>query len=212
MQDIKMQHLATNALIETFSGVSKRNEGDGSEDTHNHKWEAEIEAILLGITNKIRELDVYLSEIQDMHKHVEKMEMQQKQMMKIAGPRSKKKSERFTEETVVPEEVVNGVESKPAGTVFGELCKGEAKIAIKPPVDFRTIRKLQEYLSGVRGLQLVSVSGSESDGTEIIVSSEDPLPLMDVFKKMPLIDQVDKGRNKIQLMLKSDNNRAGSLN
>jgi hypothetical protein len=71
-----------------------------------------------------------------------------------------------------------------------------------PPVDSGQVRKLEEHLSQVPDLQLVLISGSVAEGTEIIVSTESPIPLLDILRDMPPVAQVTKKGKATQITLK----------
>ena len=77
------------------------------------------------------------------------------------------------------------------------------RLTIVPPIDLGQVRKLEEYLCQVQDLRLVLVGGSVDEGTEIVVSAEKPIPLMDVPREMPPVEQVVKKGKKIEIMLKA---------
>ncbi|MFC2006335.1 hypothetical protein ACFLVG_05245, partial [Chloroflexota bacterium] len=99
-------------------------------------------------------------------------------------------------------EVKAELETKETGGA--EFYEGEVKLSIVSPVDFRQIRKLQEYLSQVQGLRLVSVSGSVDRGSWIVVSAPKPLPLIDILREIPPVGQVVKEGADIQVTLKAE--------
>ncbi len=70
------------------------------------------------------------------------------------------------------------------------------------PIDFGMMRKLQECLHQVENLRLVLVSGSVEEGTIIIVSVEKPIPLIDILRAMPPVEQVVKKNKTIVVTLK----------
>jgi hypothetical protein len=85
-----------------------------------------------------------------------------------------------------------------------ELYKGVVRLTIVPPVDSVQVRKLEEHLSQVPDLQLVLISGSIAEGTEIIVSTESPIPLLDILRDMPPVAQVAKKGKTTQITLKAE--------
>ncbi len=87
-----------------------------------------------------------------------------------------------------------------AGT---ELYEGIVKLTIMPPIDFGMMRKLQECLHQVENLRLVLVSGSVQEGSIIVISVEKPIPLIDVLRAMPPVEQVIKKDMKIMVTLKA---------
>ncbi len=88
-------------------------------------------------------------------------------------------------------------------TVGAELYEGIVKLTIVSPVDLGQMRKLKEYLCQVQDLHLVLVSGSVDEGTAIAVSAAKPIPLLDILREMPPVEQVAKEGNNIQVMLKA---------
>jgi colicin import membrane protein len=87
--------------------------------------------------------------------------------------------------------------------VGAELYEGMVKLTIASPVDYEQIRKLEEYLRQVQNLHLVSVGGSTEEGTKIVVSAEEPIPLASVLREMPSIEQVVRKGKEIQVTLKA---------
>jgi hypothetical protein len=73
-----------------------------------------------------------------------------------------------------------------------------------PPIDIGQVRKLEEYLYQVQDLRLVLVGGSVDEGTEIVVSAENPIPLIDALRELPPVDQIVKKGKTIQLTLKAE--------
>ena len=85
-----------------------------------------------------------------------------------------------------------------------ELYKGTVRLSIVPPVDSGQFRKLEEHLSQVPELQLVLIGGSVAEGTEIVVSAESPIPLLDILRDMPPVAQVTKKGKTAQITLKAE--------
>ena len=78
------------------------------------------------------------------------------------------------------------------------------KLTIVSPVDSGQMRKLQEHLRQVQDLRLVLVSGSVDEDIAVVVSTEKPIPLIDVLREMPPVERVVKEGKKIQVMLKAE--------
>jgi len=78
------------------------------------------------------------------------------------------------------------------------------KLAIVSPVDSDQMRKLQEHLRQVQDLRLVLVSGSVDEDIKVVVSTEKPIPLIDILREMPPVERVVKEGKKIQVMLKAE--------
>ena len=77
------------------------------------------------------------------------------------------------------------------------------KLAIASPVDYEQMRKLEEYLRQVENLRLVLIGGSIEEGIKIVVSAEKPIPLLNVLREMPPVEQVIKIGKEIQVTLRS---------
>ena len=94
--------------------------------------------------------------------------------------------------------------AKTARDTSAELFKGEVKLTVVPPVDLSQVRKLEEHLSQVNDLSLVLIGGSAVEGTEIIVSAENPLPLLDILEESPPVAEVTKKGKNIHITLKTE--------
>jgi hypothetical protein len=91
-------------------------------------------------------------------------------------------------------------ENKGAGT---ELDKGTVTLTIVSPFDSGQLRKLEEHLYQVQGLSLVLIGGSVDGGTEVVVSAENYLPLLDILREMPPVAQVVRKGKTTQITLKA---------
>ena len=80
------------------------------------------------------------------------------------------------------------------------------KLAIALPVDYEQLKELSEYLSQIQNLHLVLVGGSVEEGNKIVVSTEKPIPLVNVLREIPLVEQVVKRGKEIQVTLKAKRN------
>jgi len=87
--------------------------------------------------------------------------------------------------------------------VGAEFYEGMVKLAIASPVDYEQMKELSEYLRQVQDLRLVLVGGSVEEGTKIVVSVEKPIPLVNVLREMPPVEQVIKKGKEIQVTLKA---------
>jgi hypothetical protein len=84
-----------------------------------------------------------------------------------------------------------------------EMYNGLVRLTIMPPVDSGQLSNLEEHLCQVQDLRLVLIGGSVTDGTEIVVSTENPIPLLDILREMPPVAQVAKKGKTTQITLKS---------
>jgi len=115
---------------------------------------------------------------------------------------AKEQAKREAEEAGKAREAEEKAKREGKEIVGAELYEGEVTLTIVSPVDFRQIRKLQEYLYQVQDLRLVLISGSVDKGTSIVVSVVKPIPLINILREMPPIEQVAPEGKNIQIMLK----------
>jgi len=106
-------------------------------------------------------------------------------------------------ETKAKRQVEERAKKEAEEEVGAELYEGMVKLTIASPVDYEQIRKLEEYLRQVQNLHLISVGGSSEEGTKIVVSAEEPIPLANVLREMPAIEQVVRKGKEIQVTLKA---------
>jgi hypothetical protein len=118
---------------------------------------------------------------------------------KEAKEKAKKETKKAKAQAKQEAEPVAKKEDKRSGA---ELYKGILRLTIMPPVDSGQVRKLEEHLSQVPDLQLVLISGSVAENTEIVVSTENPIPLLDILRDMPPVAQVTKKGKATQITLK----------
>ena len=123
---------------------------------------------------------------------------------KEAERAAKDRASREAEEAKRAKEAKKRVKGEDEEAVSAELYQGIVKLTIVPPIDLGQVRKLEEYLSQVQDLRLVLIGGSVDEGTEIVVSAENPIPLMDVLREIPPVEQVVKKGKKIQITLKAE--------
>ena len=133
-----------------------------------------------------------------------KREAEEARKAKKAAALAKKEAEREAKERAKreAEEVKGKAKGEAEEPVSAELYKGIVKLTIMPPIDIGQVRKLEEYLYQVQDLRLVLVGGSIDEGTEILVSAENPIPLIDALRELPPVDQIVKKGKTIQLTLK----------
>jgi DNA-binding response OmpR family regulator len=84
----------------------------------------------------------------------------------------------------------------------GELFQGEVKLEIVGSIDYKRVVALKQYLLEVTQLVVLSVGGTGT-GTEIIVFADGPLDLMQILRAMPMVKQVGKKGENIEITLKS---------
>ena len=97
-----------------------------------------------------------------------------------------------------------GVEVQ-SGEAAGEgLYQGEVKLILILPIALSQMRKLEEALHRVEGLRLEAIGGSVEGGSEIIVSVENPIPLVDILKGIPSVAEAVKQGKDIRVVLKTE--------
>ena len=72
-----------------------------------------------------------------------------------------------------------------------------------PPIGLGQLENLEKDLRQVENLRLVLVGGSVEKGSRIVVSAEEPLPLLHILGEMPAVEQVIKKGSEIQVTLKA---------
>ena len=115
---------------------------------------------------------------------------------------AKERAKREAEEAKKAEEAEKKAKRETEEKVSAELYEGTVKLTIVSPVDYKQMRKLEEYLRQVQNLRLVLVGGSVEEGTKIVVSAEKPIPLVSVLREIPSVEQVVKKEKEIQITLK----------
>ncbi|HEY56306.1 MAG TPA: hypothetical protein G4N90_02590 [Dehalococcoidia bacterium] len=85
-----------------------------------------------------------------------------------------------------------------------ELHKGLVTLSIMPPVDSGQVKRLEESLHESPDLRLVVIGGSTANGTEMVISAENAIPLVDILMKVPLVAQVTKKGKTLQVTLKAE--------
>jgi hypothetical protein len=74
---------------------------------------------------------------------------------------------------------------------------------ITPPVDFAQLDVLKQALFGVEDLRVVMVGGAVGEGSRVLVSAEEPLPLINVLRGIPVVEEVAGKGGEIQVRLKA---------
>ena len=114
------------------------------------------------------------------------------------------KRQRMKAERRAKEQAKQDAEEARKAKKAAELYEGMVKLAMVSPVDVRQMTNLQEYLCQVQDLRLVWYGSSVEEGAVIVVSAEKPIPLIDVLREMPPVEQVVKNGKKILVMLKAE--------
>ena len=62
-------------------------------------------------------------------------------------------------------------------------------LVIMPPVDFAQLVKMRTSLQQFAGLRVLSVEGSLDVGTQISIQMEKPIPLVDMLRSLPVVEE-----------------------
>ncbi|HJX11907.1 MAG TPA: HD domain-containing phosphohydrolase [Dehalococcoidales bacterium] len=93
----------------------------------------------------------------------------------------------------------NGRNFHVAGT---ELYEGSVELGITRIESFRQINQFRKSLLAVENLSMASDSWSEEEGFVIIVSAREPMPLGQVLREMPDVEEVTTNGEKIMVAFK----------
>ncbi len=72
-----------------------------------------------------------------------------------------------------------------------------------PPIGLGQLGDLEKDLRQVENLRLVLVGGSVGEGNRIVVSAEEPIPLLHILREMPAVEQAVSKGSEIQVTLKA---------
>ena len=100
------------------------------------------------------------------------------------------------------EKVVGQVEEE-AEQASTELYSGVIRLALGRQVEYENVRRFQSFLSQVQNVRLISVGGSVREGTKMQLSVGKPISLLSVLRDTPLVEQVVKQGEEIQITLKA---------
>ena len=91
---------------------------------------------------------------------------------------------------------------KGAKTLSNELLEGRVNILLQRP-NAEQVYSLEKALRVVQNLRVVLITGSTDGARKIVVQAEQPLPLVDILSRIPVVDEVTQfGWREIQLSLK----------
>jgi len=124
-----------------------------------------------------------------------------KERAKREAEETKAKVKKEAEETKEKEK--RAAEEVEAKTATDKVYSGVVKLMIASPVDYELVRKFEEFLTQVKELRLVLVSGSADEGIKIVVSTEKPVPLLSMLAKMPPVESAVEKESGIEITLKT---------
>lgn len=84
-----------------------------------------------------------------------------------------------------------------------ETCEGGVQLAVVAPDGLAQVKLFKEYLEKVDGLNIISDSWSEAEGTIIYVSLQKPVALTSILNTMPVVEKVAKKHRNLVVMLKT---------
>jgi chemotaxis protein histidine kinase CheA len=129
---------------------------------------------------------------------------------KRAEEKAKKEAELLAKEKAkrearkAKERAEREAEGEAEPVVVTKLYKGVVELTIVPPVGLGQLENLEKDLRQVENLRLVLVGGSVDRGNKIVVSAEEPIPLLRILGEMPAVEQVVSKGSEIQVTLKAE--------
>jgi ATPase subunit of ABC transporter with duplicated ATPase domains len=83
-----------------------------------------------------------------------------------------------------------------------ELYQGMVTLSITPPVDPAGLDSLKRALLKVEDLRVVMVSGAVDEGSRVLVSAAEPLPLLSILRGIPAVSGLAPKGDEIEVSLK----------
>ncbi len=102
----------------------------------------------------------------------------------------------------VEPQVYTAAKEEEGEKVNARLYEGTLNIVLMPPADVPQIKNLEETLQQIQNLRIVFIGGSVYEPMKIVVSAEQPTPLVDILSRIPIVDQVSSRGKEIQVSLK----------
>ena len=107
-----------------------------------------------------------------------------------------------SEDAGKPEERPNKKTQKT--TASSELVSGIISLNIAHPTTPAKLKELEEEIKQVPELKIVLIGGAIDEGTEIIVSADNPIPLVEILSSLPSVSEVSKKSKLTQLVLETE--------
>jgi hypothetical protein len=121
--------------------------------------------------------------------------LEAKVRVKKEAEEAKEKAKRETEEAK---------RAQVAEQVHTELYSGMVTLLIARPVKYKRVGEFQEILAQVKDLRVMLVGGSAEEGSMIVVSVQQSVPLLSVLSELPIVEGVSKKDRGIEITLKAD--------
>lgn len=133
---------------------------------------------------------------------IAKREAEEVKRDKKAEVKAKKEARQVAKDKATRE--IKEAREKAKKAVVARLYSGVIKLAVVSPIDYRGLKKFEEYLSRDQNLRLVFVGGSVHEDTRIVVSVEKPIDLVKILSEMPPVERVVKKGKEIRVILKTE--------
>ncbi len=85
------------------------------------------------------------------------------------------------------------------------LFTGQVELKSISSFEYRHLKDLMNYLANIPGIKYVQENASEKE-MSVLFKVKEPLPLLDIFNDIPLIDEVIEENNGMSLILKNHTN------
>ncbi|MDD5039109.1 MAG: HD domain-containing protein [Dehalococcoidales bacterium] len=87
--------------------------------------------------------------------------------------------------------------------ISADIYEGDVQLVVPSPVGFEQVTRFEAYLKKNENIRIVLVGGSEDKGAAIVVSLQEPMPLVRILNELPMVDSVDKIGKNIVVTLKT---------
>ncbi len=85
------------------------------------------------------------------------------------------------------------------------LFTGQVELKSISSFEYRQLKDLMNYMANIPGIKYVQENASEKE-MSVLFKVKEPLPLLDIFNDIPLIDEVIEENNGMSLILKNHTN------
>jgi hypothetical protein len=85
------------------------------------------------------------------------------------------------------------------------LFTGQVELKSISSFEYRQLKDLMNYMANIPGIKYVQENATEKE-MSVLFKVKEPLPLMDIFNDIPLIDEVIEENNGMNLILKNHTN------
>jgi vacuolar-type H+-ATPase subunit H len=85
------------------------------------------------------------------------------------------------------------------------LFTGQVELKSVSSFEYRQLKDLMNYMANIPGIKYVQENATEKE-MSVLFKVKEPLPLIDIFNDIPLIDEVIEENNGMSLVLKNNTN------